>query len=112
MVVLGGGAVSYERSAPVLLSTECDKKAAGLTRNPGDGVPKYRYLARDTGGIPPKGYDTNDDTKTDAPNRAGQEAAARQYRGSSLKIKRPSPYDPPRTLGIGYGRVLGGCVFL
>ena len=25
--------------------------------------------------------------------------------------ERPSPEDLPRTLGIGYGRVLGGCVF-
>ena len=34
------------------------------------------------------------------------------YRGTSLIRKRPPPQDPPRTLGIGYGRVLGGCVFL
>ena len=32
--------------------------------------------------------------------------------GTSLIRKRPPPQDPPRTLGIGYGRVLGGCIFL
>ena len=34
------------------------------------------------------------------------------YRGTSLIRKRPTPQDPPRTLGKGYGRVLGGCGFL
>ena len=32
-------------------------------------------------------------------------------RGTSLIRKRPPPTDPPINLGIGYGRVLGGCVF-
>ena len=34
------------------------------------------------------------------------------YRGTLLIKKRPPPQDPPRTLGKGYGRVLGGCIFL
>ena len=39
------------------------------------------------------------------------------YRSTSPTRKRPPPYDPPMTLGIGlhiYGtcRVLGGCVFV
>ena len=34
------------------------------------------------------------------------------YRGTSPIRKRPTPLDPPRTLGIGYGRVIGGRGFL
>jgi len=34
------------------------------------------------------------------------------YRVISLLRKRSPPLDPPRTLGISYGGVLGGCVFL
>ena len=33
-------------------------------------------------------------------------------RGTLPIRKRPTPLDPHRTLGIGYGRVIGGCVFL
>ena len=39
-------------------------------------------------------------------------AARRRYRGTSLIRKRPPPSDRRRALGTGYGRVLGGCVFL
>ena len=31
---------------------------------------------------------------------------------ASTPRKRPPPYDPPTTLGIAYGGVLGECVFL
>jgi len=33
-------------------------------------------------------------------------------RGTSPIRKRPPLWDPPKTLGIGYGRVLGACVSL
>ena len=63
-----------------VLNTECAKKAGGLTRDPGTGLPQYRYLNRDTGhGTPLQGRYKFDYAKTGAPNRAGQEAAARQF---------------------------------
>ena len=34
------------------------------------------------------------------------------HRGTSLIRKRPPPWDPPRTLGVAYGRVLGVRIFL
>ena len=42
----------------------------------------------------------------------GERRALRALHGYLAHEKMPTPLEPPRTLGISYGRVLGGCLFL